>query len=142
MRNRAKYLKYRIILHILRIIHRLNLLNVFVFPFPFFFPLQRCFTNKWKNAIGLTVYYIHLIYFMQYYIYIYIHVTWPAQDRCAKSKWQVHDSYSPNTITRVILTVLTLALGISPRDDTLLVSLVGPWRNAPPCDHIVATITA
>lgn len=38
MRNRAKYLKYRIILHILRIIHRLNLLNVFVFPFPFFFP--------------------------------------------------------------------------------------------------------
>lgn len=87
MRNRAKYLKYRIILHILRFIHRLNLLNVFVFPFPFFFPLQRCFTNKWKNAIGLTVYYIHLIYFMQYYIYIYIyscHVTCARQMRKVK----------------------------------------------------------
>lgn len=50
--------------------------------------------------------------------------------------------YSPNTMTRVILTVLTLALGISPLEDALLVSLVGPWRRAPPCDHIVATITA
>lgn len=108
------------------------------------FSLQKCFTNKWKteSAIESTVSsYITYVEYILCNIYIPRH-TWRAQDRCAKSQWQVRGSYSPNTITRVILTVLTLALGISPRDDTLLVSLVGPWRNAPPCDHIVATITA
>lgn len=47
----------------------------------------------------------------------------------------------PNTMTKVIFTVLIFALGMRPLEDALLVSLVGPWRSAPPCAHIVATMT-
>lgn len=139
MRNRVKYLNYRIV-------YCLNLLNVFVLLFPSSpFPSKNVLRINGKRRARSNQPYLRILHTLNIFYAIYIYIprhTWRAQDRCAKSQWQVRGSYSPNTITRVILTVLTLALGISPRDDTLLVSLVGPWRNAPPCDHIVATITA
>lgn len=85
MRNRAKYLKYHIILHIF-ITYRLNLLIVFIFPF---LSLQRCFTNKWKteSTIELTIspYVCYIIrYILCNIIYMYIstwHVTCARQMR-------------------------------------------------------------